>query len=1427
VQFTEDDLDGLQATLKLCVRPSIEYLLDGFGCRNTDLTAFCRITCVDPVEIQKIRDICVKQLDLVDYDSTTQFTDRVKLDCLLRPSRWIRCYKQDIGWLNSTRLPNTPERSGYAAFVERETNPDMESRCQLEGVVHCTQVGKNHLVELHMTMQNSLGFPIQRTVIFDGEMKNSFATHMTGGKPAFAFPDSRFAPTVQVSVVYGDIRQTSKAPPRALIFCVDKVATPLVVKNVEGDTATAILFRTEREMLVGISTWLKSYDPDLLSGYNIDKFDDPFLMDRGVVLGVSDIQTNFTRMKASRASYKRSMFQSRAFGSMETCAVTHVGIQRADLLPYLQKAYKLDYYSLNDSANFFLGEKKDDVNPEEIPELCKTPRGRQRLAIYCVRDSLLVWRLWKCPKLLFYERMVATSRFSGCTLQHCVSRGVGYLVEMTCKLVNQHFSSDHDPIFGPKALHERKLRAKYVLKRNVPIGDKRTNGKNSAEEAIIALLGGSVLEPERKMHSSVMVLDFAALYPGIIIEYNLCITTVVNAEATIVENGWKQTTETNRAEVDVRRGPDWELVVDSTLSEADKTPLNDAAPWNSIENQELIAKYGLRFVEKLDKKLPAFVTRKVRQGLFCMAEEYLLGERDKSKANRDTHPKGSPAYQAYDADQNAVKVIANSIYGASAFSASSFYDIRVSGTVTRVGRFLIEQKIIISNQIAQRAAGFPYDTRIVYGDTDSIFVLLLLQIILNGYDIDSQWDSPEEKLNICNAGKVLQDKINSILSVVCTSLRIQTKFEKYLRRIIIQEKKRYAYLSLEYDPVKNKLEKPAIKFSGWETVRRDFFKAIGESLKAGISKILYEGEKGIASCLADFGKTLYLIRSGQIEYSKIIQTRRLSKSIEDYTNAAPASVNTNVVATTRNPKNDSTNLSSKSSFAKGKVAVVTPGTSVAEITALLKNSTCASLAQFQVNYDTVFRLVIERVNKEADAYTHAKLSMTTSLPKLLSTLSTPTKVKVKPSKDDELCDMLWKTWSSVPTWNKNTANKPSNDGDGHSNNTTSTQNCNNNNNNNNNNNDEDDVVDESDEENDKENDEFDDRYSKQCLSHLPRTTNKGARCLTAPAHVKLSKKMRDRDEASAPRPGDRIAFVICTGKDKKVTVGDCSEEAMYAYENKLALNWDFYAEKFLHCLIGKIKIIVDSVNYQREQTNVDRKKVEDKLIESAVLSKRTRVGKYMYELSSVDEASNIKELEEEEDKKASPRGFDIFSIRSSATNISACTARRLIEIAAEECAAKDGFARKIHSQTNPVVHKEFEPFDVKVAADVKAKSHLAHVFTQMFVPVCLCRICTKPLVDTSTLVCAQCYHDITSNGVFQLMLDSVETKLEANIVKIASIIPTCITCVGKQTVPVEGLPLCKQKDCETLWKRLALTREYSVLATEKDKLKKSYGVDSI
>ena len=75
-------------------------------------------------------------------------------------------------------------------------------------------------------------------------------------------------------------------------------------------------------------------------------------------------------------------------------------------------------------------------------------------------------------------------------------------------------------------------------------------------------------------------------------------------------------------------------------------------------------------------------------------------------------------------------------------------------------------------------------------------------------------------------------------------------------------------------------------------------------------------------------------------------------------------------------------------------------------------------------------------------------------------------------------------------------------------------------------------------------------------------SNDAAGYATKQPHAELAERMRKRDAGSAPVVGDRVPYVVIQA-DKKAKIFEKEEDPIYAMENSIAIDTNYYLEKQL------------------------------------------------------------------------------------------------------------------------------------------------------------------------------------------------------------------------------------------------------------------------
>ncbi|NIB99038.1 DNA-directed DNA polymerase [Halobacterium sp. R2-5] len=213
--------------------------------------------------------------------------------------------------------------------------------------------------------------------------------------------------------------------------------------------------------------------------------------------------------------------------------------------------------------------------------------------------------------------------------------------------------------------------------------------------------------------------------------------------------------------------------------------------------------------------------RKEPDGIIREIIDETLAEREQKKAARNDHDPDSEAYDRYDRQQAAVKVIMNSLYGVLGWERFRLYDKEMGAAVTATGREVISFTEEAANDIGHEVA---------YGDTDSVMLEL-------GPDL-----SKEEAIE---ASFDIEDHINAAYDEFASEElnadehRFQIEFEKLYRRFFqAGKKKRYA----GHIVWKEGKDVDDIDITGFEYQRSDIAPITKRVQKRVIELIVKEGD---------------------------------------------------------------------------------------------------------------------------------------------------------------------------------------------------------------------------------------------------------------------------------------------------------------------------------------------------------------------------------------------------------------------------------------------------------------------------------------------------------------------------------------------------------------------------------------------------------
>ena len=253
------------------------------------------------------------------------------------------------------------------------------------------------------------------------------------------------------------------------IYCIS-----YCLKNSEGYLFEETLHGEEEDILKRFVKAVSDHDPDIITGYNIDGYDLPLLKERAEVYGLE--------LKIGRdGSEMEQKFQR--FWKVQGRVV-------ADAWWNVKREVRPRQESLNAVAKELLGREKHDVNPKKMDE--EWASDPKKVMDYCLEDAKLA--------LEILEHIMVIQKY-----QH-----IGSVSKLPLDDVINGMTSNMIDSLMIRLADSRGI--------GVPMTNRRKRTGH--------IEGGYVHSLDPGLYEWVCVLDFKSMYPSIIIDRNLCFTTM-------------------------------------------------------------------------------------------------------------------------------------------------------------------------------------------------------------------------------------------------------------------------------------------------------------------------------------------------------------------------------------------------------------------------------------------------------------------------------------------------------------------------------------------------------------------------------------------------------------------------------------------------------------------------------------------------------------------------------------------------------------------------------------------------------------------------------------------------------------------------------------------------------------------------------------
>ena len=471
--------------------------------------------------------------------------------------------------------------------------------------------------------------------------------------------------------------------------------------------ANVIKVKTEMELIDKFQELILKYDPEIITGYNFQSYDNPYL-DTRLKRRMRDWRPLGRLINAPSAmttlSWSSSAYKNQDFNILEMNGRISI-----DLLPLVRRDYKLPLYKLDYVAKYFLGRGKYDVTAkqmfeayelqncltnklevvpksffkyfktennidvkdgEESNELKRQIRAKwdetyktfaldemRKVVDYCVVDSDLVVDLF--DKINVWIGLIQMSNIMGVNPEAIFTRGTGIRMQ--------------------SQVYDEASRSGIVL--------------DEVDFPETHIEGGLVIHPVPGIYDNVQTMDFASLYPNAQIAYNIDHTSMLNPQ---------QMDLVPDEECHVIEWDD-EIEEDSdSEDEADKEGENESGEETEKDKKKKKEKKVIHRKYKFVKEPIGIMPRLLRR---------LIDERNKVRGKQKNVPKGSLEWTVLEQTQLGIKSSTNAFYGA---CASGFSKLRLpegAECITAKARESTRGMV----KYLEKEKGY----NVIYGDTDS------------------------------------------------------------------------------------------------------------------------------------------------------------------------------------------------------------------------------------------------------------------------------------------------------------------------------------------------------------------------------------------------------------------------------------------------------------------------------------------------------------------------------------------------------------------------------------------------------------------------------------------------------------------------------------------------------------------------------------
>jgi DNA polymerase elongation subunit (family B) len=484
------------------------------------------------------------------------------------------------------------------------------------------------------------------------------------------------------------------------------------------DMANIIKVNSEVELIDTLSDLVIKYDPDVLTGYNILGYDNPYL-DVRLKRRLREWKP-MSRLINEQTKMTSFSWGSSGYGHNEINLLEMDGRIMIDLLPIIRRDYKLPLYNLGFTSNYFLGRTKHPVTAKEMFETYELGQDAKHdpnkpLKEYINEKNALIKSDPDVNnKIQLFEKFhvgqYMNKNDQGITIpdddmipnitlqQHAfeeMKKVVEYCV-IDSDLVMAMFDKIHCWIGLIEMANVVGVTLVELFTRGQQLRvlsqvyDESAKDQIVIDERIVPKMeysGGFVYDPVPGIYHYIPCLDFKSLYPTVMISHNIDFRTFVPPE--MMDKVPDEMCHVIEWDDDVKKKKDGETEKDDEDEDKD-------------EDKETGEKVHFKF---------KFIKQEFLLGILPRLLVRLISERDAVRGIQKRYKKNTLEWVVLERRQLALKVSANSMYGALGAQEGGKLPLpEAAACVTAKARESIGK---VNKYLESKGH------KIVYGDTDS------------------------------------------------------------------------------------------------------------------------------------------------------------------------------------------------------------------------------------------------------------------------------------------------------------------------------------------------------------------------------------------------------------------------------------------------------------------------------------------------------------------------------------------------------------------------------------------------------------------------------------------------------------------------------------------------------------------------------------